>query len=181
MFNAQYMMQGGSYEDSDNHLQTCTGYEGSDWRTTHLNVDSYPYHVSTSFELPIDSRTLFLLARGALSSGVVSFATSNILKDAAQVDVTVGYYRQSALERVKICSTTRSSGENGVSLLVSASIMLVYVRTNTNVDTRLQNNGGVVKLTKTAYFTPLSSRSLNIRLSTTSRLTYLTTDMKYPA
>jgi hypothetical protein len=128
------MKQGGGYEDSDIHLQTCTGYEGSDWGTTHQNVDSYPYHVSTSFNLPIDSKTLFLHTRGALSSGVISFATSTTLKDVAQVDVTVGYYRQSTLERVKVCSTTRGKGENGVSLLVSALIVLVYASINTDMN-----------------------------------------------
>jgi hypothetical protein len=78
----------------------------------------YPYYAEASFDLPVSSKTLFLLARGAMSSGTVDITTSPTLTDVAKVDVKVHYYHESAIEHAKVCSIQRKRGEAGVGFFV---------------------------------------------------------------
>ncbi|KAK0196019.1 hypothetical protein F5146DRAFT_924767 [Armillaria mellea] len=72
------------------------------------------YSAHTSFDLPLNSETLFLLSQGSLSSGAVNVVTSPTLKDVVRVDVAIQYYRQRVLDYARVCLLQRREGENGV-------------------------------------------------------------------
>ncbi|PBK58817.1 hypothetical protein ARMSODRAFT_967407 [Armillaria solidipes] len=72
------------------------------------------YSAHTSFDLPLNSETLFLLSQGSLSSGAINVVTSPTLKDVVRVDVAIQYYRQKVLDYARICLLQRQEGENGV-------------------------------------------------------------------
>jgi len=84
-----------------------------DWsRTTGL----YPYSSSVSFELPVSSAVLFLLARGTLAVGDVQILQASQVGDVAKVEVIVGYHEEEALHRAQVCTMSRQGGEKGVGI-----------------------------------------------------------------
>ena len=79
---------------------------------------SPPYSANTSFELPVSSDLLFLLARGSMSGGTVDIMSSPTVSNVAKVHVTVKYYREDVRDRAKVCLVKRRDGENGVGIFV---------------------------------------------------------------
>ncbi|PBK88467.1 hypothetical protein ARMGADRAFT_937255 [Armillaria gallica] len=113
---------GGDFPDSDFPIPR--GYtvreciRGSGWTSTGSGR-GFPavgqrYSAHTSFDLPLNSETLFLLSQGSLSSGAVKVVTSPTLVDVVRVDVAIQYYRQKVLDYARICLLQRQEGENGV-------------------------------------------------------------------
>ncbi|SJL17144.1 uncharacterized protein ARMOST_20688 [Armillaria ostoyae] len=69
---------------------------------------------TVSFDLPLNSDKLFLLARGSYTSGWVYIGQSDdVSLDTARVEVTVGY-RDDELELAKVCKVSRAGSENGI-------------------------------------------------------------------
>ncbi|KAK0479404.1 hypothetical protein EDD18DRAFT_846929 [Armillaria luteobubalina] len=67
-----------------------------------------------SFDLPLNSDKLFLLARGSYTSGWVYIDQSEEVSfDTARVEVTVGY-QDNELELTKVCKVSRPGNENGI-------------------------------------------------------------------
>lgn len=79
----------------------------------------YPHFVETSFELPISSDLLFFLARGRLSTGVITIVSSPDVRDVATVDVSLYYYREEIRDKARACLIKRHNGENGIGIFVS--------------------------------------------------------------
>lgn len=104
--------------------------EGEDWlqglstRSTEMadadslsSVRPFSYSAETSFDLPISSDTLLLIARGTMS-GSVDIKTSSDIFDVAKVDISMKYFRKEARQNAKACLVRRKSGENGVGIFV---------------------------------------------------------------
>jgi len=72
--------------------------------------------VEHSFQLPISSDLLFLVARGPLANGQVNIVQSEDQSDRATVTVQTTYDEQHLLDLVKICSLVAKEGENGVGI-----------------------------------------------------------------
>ncbi|KAK0221196.1 hypothetical protein EDD85DRAFT_263902 [Armillaria nabsnona] len=69
---------------------------------------------SVSFDLPLNSDKLFLLARGSYTSGWVYIGQSeDVSFDTARVEVIVGY-QDDELELAKVCKVSRTGNENGI-------------------------------------------------------------------
>ncbi|KAK0226557.1 hypothetical protein IW262DRAFT_1457799 [Armillaria fumosa] len=90
--------------------------QGQGWTSTGSGggFPSQRYSAHTSFDLPLNSETIFLLSQGSLSSGAVNVLTSPTLKDVVRVDVAIQYYRQRVLDYARVCLLQRQEGENGV-------------------------------------------------------------------
>ncbi|KAF9018936.1 hypothetical protein BDZ89DRAFT_1021123, partial [Hymenopellis radicata] len=95
-----------SSDNSDN-LPTVT------YQTVGLN-HSYPYYSQRSFDLPLSSDLMFLLARGSLSSGIVKIVSSPVVTDAVRVDIAVQYHYPAVLDHTKVCLMRRAEHEIGV-------------------------------------------------------------------
>lgn len=67
------------------------------------------------FDLPVDAKSLFVVSRGSLSSGIVRVHQSSHVKD-LKVSVVVHYHRKEALERAKVCQMDRKNGGKGVAI-----------------------------------------------------------------
>lgn len=83
--------------------------------------DSF-YPSEVSFDLPLDSAKLFLLARGQQLGGKVTFETSeDQAQDQAKVTVKIKYNSEDALDWVKVCllESAHNVNENGVGVFVS--------------------------------------------------------------
>lgn len=79
-----------------------------------------------SFDLPLNSDKLFLLARGSYTSGWVYIGQSeDVSLDTARVEVTVGY-QDDGLELAKVCKVSRTGNENGIGFFVRTSFSVVF-------------------------------------------------------
>ncbi|KAF8161732.1 hypothetical protein K438DRAFT_1985516 [Mycena galopus ATCC 62051] len=83
--------------------------------TKNDNISFYPYSVSTSFDFPLPSKTLFLLSKGVSSSGHLKITTSAEITD-VRANVTVQYYKPSVRDATKVCMIERYRGETGVAI-----------------------------------------------------------------
>lgn len=72
---------------------------------------------SVDFDLPIDAKSLFVVSRGSLSSGIVRVHQSSHVED-LKVTVAAHYYKKEVLERAKVCQVDRKNGGKGVAILV---------------------------------------------------------------
>jgi hypothetical protein len=77
---------------------------------------------SVEFDLPIDAKSLFVVSRGSLSSGIVRVHQSSHVKD-LKVTVGVHFHKKEALERAKVCKVDHNSGAKGVAILVGPPSM----------------------------------------------------------
>ncbi|TEB38069.1 hypothetical protein FA13DRAFT_1785904 [Coprinellus micaceus] len=84
----------------------------------HTTVDyGYPLSINTKFTLPVNAESLYLLSRGAHSSGSVDILTSATqARDSVTVVVTAKYYNQRMRDVVKVCQISRRKGEEGVGI-----------------------------------------------------------------
>jgi hypothetical protein len=73
---------------------------------------------SLEFDLPIDSKSLFLVSRGSLSSGVVRVHRSSQVKD-VKVSVTAHAHKKEALASAQVCLVQPEKGGDGVLIVVS--------------------------------------------------------------
>lgn len=81
---------------------------------------SFPFSAETTFELPVNSETLFLISRGHLSSGTVDLVTSRTqAPNSVSVHVVANYFREDIRDLTKVCWSERRKGENGVGIFVS--------------------------------------------------------------
>ncbi|KAG5646851.1 hypothetical protein DXG03_002228 [Asterophora parasitica] len=96
---------------------------GEDWSDVdpifHQDVTAidwqFPYASRASFELPLSSKTLFLLSRGSMTSGTVKVVTSDEVSDVVKVHVVVKHYNRNVYDQgVKVCLIERSNDEIGV-------------------------------------------------------------------
>lgn len=71
----------------------------------------------TEFDVPIDERGLFVLARGSSSSGIARVRESPDVRD-LKVSVSVHYRNEEALSGARVCLVEREDGGHGVALLV---------------------------------------------------------------
>ncbi|KAG6861694.1 hypothetical protein C0995_013263 [Termitomyces sp. Mi166 len=75
----------------------------------------FPYSSSTTFELPLSHKTLFLLARGTHTHGTVNVITSEEISDVVKVHLTVQYITKSARDHgIKACLLRRDQDAIGV-------------------------------------------------------------------
>lgn len=72
---------------------------------------------SVEFDLPIDAKSLFVVAKGSLSSGIVRVHQSSHVED-LKVSVVAHFHKKEALERAKVCQVDRKNGGKGVAILV---------------------------------------------------------------
>ena len=81
---------------------------------------SFPFSSETTFELPVNSETLFLISRGHLSSGTVDLVTSrNQAPNSIGVHIVTNYFREDIRDLTKVCRLERGKGEDGVGIFVS--------------------------------------------------------------
>jgi len=73
------------------------------------------------FDLPIDAKSLFVVSRGSLSSGIVRVHQSSHVKD-LKVSVRAHYHKKEALDRAKVCQVDLKNGGKGVAILVGAHL-----------------------------------------------------------
>lgn len=98
-------------------------------------VAFYPYSVSTSFKLPLPSKTLLLLSNGALSNGRLKVTESSEITD-VQVNVTVKYFSTAVRDSAKVCVIERYKGESGVGIFVRVfSMFICRITESLNADT----------------------------------------------
>ncbi|KAI6119260.1 hypothetical protein EDD17DRAFT_1594587 [Pisolithus thermaeus] len=87
------------------------------WPTLPRPQFNYPYGAQTTFTLPVDADSLYLIARGAYQHGRVRVRQSdNIESGSVRVDVRAAYYDQRALARVTLCKFTRADNEHGIGI-----------------------------------------------------------------
>lgn len=87
------------------------------WPTLPRPQLNYPYGAQTTFTLPVDADSLYLIARGAYQHGRVRLRQSdNIESGSVRVDVRAAYYDQRALARVTLCRFNRPDNEHGVGI-----------------------------------------------------------------
>ncbi|KAI6106190.1 hypothetical protein EDD16DRAFT_196987 [Pisolithus croceorrhizus] len=87
------------------------------WPTPPRPQCNYPYGAQTTFTLPVDADSLYLIARGAYQHGRVRVRQSdNIESGSVRVDVRAAYYDQRALARVTLCRFTRADNEHGIGI-----------------------------------------------------------------
>jgi len=75
----------------------------------------------TSFELPVDSPSLFLVARGGQSSGNLHVVQSSEIGDTVKVEVVTKTDFPEARLRTMICDLKRKKGGVGVGIFASFS------------------------------------------------------------
>ncbi|KAF5355556.1 hypothetical protein D9758_006308 [Tetrapyrgos nigripes] len=98
----------------DLHLDSCVN--GPDMHSSSIFS---PQTVSESFKLPLSSKNLFIISRGASYGlgGPRTFSivpSSDISEDVVRVDVKIMYLHEDMLARTKVCRVRRRGGENGV-------------------------------------------------------------------
>jgi len=84
--------------------------------TTTIPAQSYPYRVTTEFELPLDSDVLYLLARGDLAYGSVEVVDWVEGTNQVKVEVAASFHSQDALDRANVCAISRMEREHGVGI-----------------------------------------------------------------
>lgn len=73
-----------------------------------------------TFDLPVSSDAIYLLAQGSLSGGNIAIIDSvDGPSDTVQIDVVANYYNQNSLDRTNVCLLQRKPHENGVGIFVS--------------------------------------------------------------
>ncbi|KAI6104718.1 hypothetical protein EV401DRAFT_642407 [Pisolithus croceorrhizus] len=93
------------------HSQNWTDYfDQPTWSTE-------PYGAATSFSLPIDADSLYLLSRGANQLGNLKITQSNKESDVADVDIRVAYQSKDSLDLVTVCLIEGGGNNYGVSIL----------------------------------------------------------------
>lgn len=82
--------------------------------------DMPPYSSKTSFSLPVSSDLLFLLSRGTLGGGSVTFKLTDHdgPVDKIEIEVVVGYFTHAALSRASVCHLKRDEGGQGLGFFV---------------------------------------------------------------
>ncbi|KAK7438182.1 hypothetical protein VKT23_018114 [Stygiomarasmius scandens] len=88
-------------------------YLDGDDKPNHDHDDHY-HSVWNTFELPISSKSLFLLSRGPFSFGAVDIGQSDQPGDSVLVNVTTHYRHPHLLEHAQVCQLNRHEGEVGV-------------------------------------------------------------------
>ncbi|KAJ3988946.1 hypothetical protein F5890DRAFT_1471100 [Lentinula detonsa] len=84
----------------------------------HLNSEGLST-VQHTFELPIDSEILFLVARGSLMDGNVNIIQSDDENESAIVSISTSYDDAELLQSIKLCKVAARKGENGVGIFSS--------------------------------------------------------------
>ncbi|TFK50921.1 hypothetical protein OE88DRAFT_1747839 [Heliocybe sulcata] len=93
---------------------------GAQWRSSGVRANgangsyAYPKSVATAFSLPVSSEVLYFVAHGSQLSGSLDVVDDGYEEGVVQVDVTVFYYDDSALDRASVCKLSREGGQNGV-------------------------------------------------------------------
>ncbi|KAG6897711.1 hypothetical protein C0992_011921 [Termitomyces sp. T32_za158] len=112
-----------------------------------MNKDYFPYSSSTAFELPLSSRTLFLMARGTQTQGTVNVITSEELSsDVVKVYITVRHINKSARDHgIKFLSSDTaifrtSNGEIMGSYNASKSLTLQTSNAPIHADVTVAND-----------------------------------------
>lgn len=95
-----------------------THYESNPtWPTPPRPQFNYPYGAQTTFMLPVDADSLYLIARGAYQHGKVKLKQSDSVESGSvRVDVRAAYYDQRALARVTLCKFSRTDNEHGIGI-----------------------------------------------------------------
>src|SRR6202035_1192622 len=75
----------------------------------------------TSFQFPVDSPGLFLVARGARSSGKLNVVQSPEFSDLVRVDIVSKTDHPLARLRTMMCGLENKNGERGVGIFASIS------------------------------------------------------------
>ncbi|KAH9992126.1 hypothetical protein BJV77DRAFT_1067875 [Russula vinacea] len=96
--------------DHDNLLKCAS------WRPNPNNTHPHASWESVEFDLPIDAKSLFVVSRGSLSSGIVRVHQSSHVKD-LKVGVTAHYHKKEALSRARVCLVDRENVGKGVAIL----------------------------------------------------------------
>lgn len=111
----------------DGHVVSCSDVWSGDYTTVQMNgvfpatIPGYPvFTTSKSYSFPINSSLHYLVARGALSSGVVIVRGSEKAdRERIGVEVVVRYHNQQSLNRARICELTKPEGGVGLGIYVS--------------------------------------------------------------
>jgi hypothetical protein len=102
------------------NLSKCASW-GSNPNNTHppfpAPVSPFTSWESVEFDLPIDAKSLFVVSRGSLSSGIVRVHHSSDVKD-LKVSIAAHFHKKEALSRAKVCKIDRKNGGKGVAILV---------------------------------------------------------------
>ncbi|KAI6115835.1 hypothetical protein F5141DRAFT_1290444 [Pisolithus sp. B1] len=76
-----------------------------------------PYGAVTSFSLPVDADSLYLLSRGANQLGNLKITQSNKESDVVDVDIRVAYQSKDTLDLATVCLTGGGENQYGVGIL----------------------------------------------------------------
>lgn len=94
--------------------------DAEDWTETSIDLSDFLYASETSFDLPLDSATLFLISRGQNLGGAVNVLTSeDQAKESAKVSISLYYVEEKVRDWTKVCLLSRDKDENGIGVFVS--------------------------------------------------------------
>ncbi|KAG6837823.1 hypothetical protein H0H93_016191 [Arthromyces matolae] len=92
----------------------------SELSARHTGQNYYPYSSSATFELPLSSKSLFLVAKGAQTRGTVNIITSDQVSDVVKVHITVKHISKDVRNRgIKVCLLERPN-EIGIGYFTKA-------------------------------------------------------------
>ncbi|OBZ69747.1 hypothetical protein A0H81_10112 [Grifola frondosa] len=109
----------------DNCVRHANWSMDSDTHPLSWHPYGYSHVAQTSFELPVSSDLLYLIARGALSHGSIDISDSGETgSDVVQVYISAFYYHESALNRAKVCLLQPEEGKNGIGIFYQTPLYL---------------------------------------------------------
>ena len=82
----------------------------------------------TSFTLPVDSETLYLITRGSYQTGKVELKQGTHQDGDVRVDVRVAYNDERALARATVCRLRKGGIKHGVGIFVRFSFCFALPR-----------------------------------------------------
>ncbi|EMD33258.1 hypothetical protein CERSUDRAFT_118300 [Gelatoporia subvermispora B] len=117
----------------------------ADWQKGRMELDDLynpnrdlKHIAATTFELPVDSDLLYLVARGALSHGKVTISSSGEEgSDKMVVHVRMQYAHEDALNRTKVCLLSPPEGGIGVGIFSPPTMIGSKWHTNIEIDVKL--------------------------------------------
>ncbi|OCH93768.1 hypothetical protein OBBRIDRAFT_832382 [Obba rivulosa] len=102
-------------------------------------LETFSHVVEASFSLPLSSDLLYLVARGALSHGMVQILSSGVAEsNYMAVHVSVAYDYAHMLDRIKVCLLQPEEGQRGVGIFSPADLPYPARKYRTHFDVVVQ-------------------------------------------
>lgn len=90
-----------------------------------------------SFSIPLDSRAIYILARGQQANGKITVVPQTDINDTITVDIAAEYREWDTFKGTTVCLLERKLGERGIGIFVGASLPDTnHVLTSNKKDTK---------------------------------------------